>query len=139
MKTNQKCYTDPTNGKSIKCNDQEREYLFDNKVSPRCDGGPENVKHRSVYYSLRKNFKCNAHVRTPLNVASMRQYLEKKHNLANVQMQLVAKSKMLNLKKTRQERMQQKYEKTNALNHYLKEKVYNPVDNVDLDNDLNNV
>lgn len=34
------------------------EAVYDNKLSPRCDGGPENVKHRAVYYAFRKELKC---------------------------------------------------------------------------------
>lgn len=33
-------------------------YIFDNKMSPRCDGGPDDFKYRSVYYTLRHNMKC---------------------------------------------------------------------------------
>ncbi len=38
-------------------NDDEYAYVFDNKLSPRCDQ-PEDMKDRSVYYALRKNTKC---------------------------------------------------------------------------------
>lgn len=43
----------------VRCtgNDDEYAYVFDNKLSPRCDQ-PENMKDRSVYYALRKNTKC---------------------------------------------------------------------------------
>lgn len=34
------------------------ESVYDNKLSPRCDGGPENVKHRAVYYAYRKELQC---------------------------------------------------------------------------------
>lgn len=48
------------NAKTIQCNSNHNDYnyIFDNKLSPRCDGGPTEVKHRSVYYSLRKTLKC---------------------------------------------------------------------------------
>lgn len=32
--------------------------VFDNKLSPRCDGGPEFVKNRAVYYAYRRDLKC---------------------------------------------------------------------------------
>lgn len=35
-------------------------YEFDNRLSPRCDGGPDEVKHRSVYYTLRRSIKCTS-------------------------------------------------------------------------------
>lgn len=35
-------------------------YAYDNKLSPRCDGGPDHVKHRSVYYALRRDLKCKS-------------------------------------------------------------------------------
>lgn len=33
-------------------------YEFDNKMSPRCDGGPSEFRHRSVYYTMRHNIRC---------------------------------------------------------------------------------
>lgn len=33
-------------------------YVYDNKLSPRCDGGPDAVKHKSVYYALRRDLNC---------------------------------------------------------------------------------
>lgn len=33
-------------------------YEFDNKMSPRCDGGPEDFRYRSVYYTMRHSIKC---------------------------------------------------------------------------------
>lgn len=63
---NSNCFTNPKTGKLENCqtNDAnnyytEWTYEFDNKLSPRCDGGPEEVKHRSVYYTLRHNVKCS--------------------------------------------------------------------------------
>ena len=34
------------------------EAVYDNKLSPRCDGGPDNVKSRAVYYAFRRDLKC---------------------------------------------------------------------------------
>lgn len=34
-------------------------YSFEHKIAPVCNG-PMNVKDRSVYYALRKNFKCSS-------------------------------------------------------------------------------
>lgn len=33
-------------------------YEFDNRLSPRCDGGPRNARHQTVYYALRRSLKC---------------------------------------------------------------------------------
>lgn len=59
------CFTNPKTGKLENCqkndagsNYPEWTYEFDNKLSPRCDGGPDEVKHRSVYYTLRHSVKC---------------------------------------------------------------------------------
>lgn len=55
------CDRNGATGHVTKCerNDNDYVYVFDNKLSPRCDGGPDHVRHRSVYYSLRKSMKCN--------------------------------------------------------------------------------
>lgn len=51
-------------------NDDEYSYVFDNKLSPRCDQ-PEDMKDRSVYYALRKNTKCTmANWTKPDNITS---------------------------------------------------------------------
>lgn len=34
------------------------ETVYDNQLSPKCDGGPAEVKHRAVYYAFRKELKC---------------------------------------------------------------------------------
>lgn len=34
------------------------ETVYDNKLTPRCDGGPANAKHRTVYYVFRRDLKC---------------------------------------------------------------------------------
>lgn len=50
-----------TNNRSS-CKDTKLyEYVHDNKMSPRCDGGPEDVKYRSIFYVLRRNMKCARH------------------------------------------------------------------------------
>lgn len=62
IKTNKKskiCDYDIHKNRTNSCNDTKLiEYVHDNKMSPRCDGGPEDVKHRSVFYVLRRNMKC---------------------------------------------------------------------------------
>lgn len=60
-----RCYINPKTGKLESCDERmindypKYSYDFDNKLSPRCDGGPKDVKHRSVYYTLRRNIKCS--------------------------------------------------------------------------------
>lgn len=59
------CSIDPRTGYET-CTDSDIHqyfYEFDNKMSPRCDGGPSEYQYRSVYYTLRHNIKCtqNAH------------------------------------------------------------------------------
>lgn len=52
------CHMDST--KTTKCSDNHYEYnyIFDNKLSPRCNGGPTIAQNRSVYYSIRKTLQC---------------------------------------------------------------------------------
>lgn len=65
-KSKSNCYINPKTGKMENCQVRNTDnddfpqwtYEFDNKLSPRCDGGPEEVKHQSVYYFLRRNVKC---------------------------------------------------------------------------------
>lgn len=58
------CYMNGKTGQYESCDDELMDdfpqwtYEFDNRLSPRCDGGPEEVMHRSVYYTLRRNIKC---------------------------------------------------------------------------------
>lgn len=53
------CHMDST--KTTKCLDDHYEYnyIFDNKLSPRCNGGPPIAQNRSVYYSIRKTLQCS--------------------------------------------------------------------------------
>lgn len=58
------CYMNGKTGQYDSCDEQLLDdyprwaYEFDNRLSPRCDGGPDDVKHRSVYYTLRRSIKC---------------------------------------------------------------------------------
>lgn len=57
----QAAYNDPmyTGHESEVCREKiVYNIVYDNKLSPRCDGGPNNVKHRSVYYVYRRDLKC---------------------------------------------------------------------------------
>lgn len=46
-------------GQQLSCREKiVYETVYDNKLSPRCDGGPENVKHRAVFYAFRRDLKC---------------------------------------------------------------------------------
>jgi hypothetical protein len=59
--TSNKCILDFQTAKQISCinnGDNEYEYGFDIRQSPKCDGGPSDVQQRSVYYAMRKNLKC---------------------------------------------------------------------------------
>lgn len=49
------------------------EAVYDNKLSPRCDGGPANVKGRAVYYAYRKELKCKS-LEEDLTDGRMRQW-----------------------------------------------------------------
>lgn len=35
------------------------EYVYSKPLSPRCDGNPEPIKGRSLYYALRRDLRCN--------------------------------------------------------------------------------
>ncbi|GAB0094389.1 Leucine-rich repeat [Sergentomyia squamirostris] len=55
----QKCSADAVKSGLAPCETVESfTYVYDNKLSPRCDGGPENVKHKTVYYALRRDLRC---------------------------------------------------------------------------------
>lgn len=56
----EKCLYNKKTGEKMKCNNNRNEfsYIFDNKLSPRCDGGPIDLQYRSVYYTLRKHLRC---------------------------------------------------------------------------------
>jgi Leucine rich repeat/BspA type Leucine rich repeat region (6 copies) len=57
-----KCILDFQTGKKISCTTTGGDiydYGFDIRQSPKCDGGPTDVQHRSVYYVMRKNLKCD--------------------------------------------------------------------------------
>lgn len=54
------CSVDPQTGFETCADAQTNQYSyqFDNKMSPRCDGGPKEFQYRSVYYTLRHNIEC---------------------------------------------------------------------------------
>lgn len=54
------CAVDPQTGfeSCTEALTNQYSYQFDNKMSPRCDGGPSEFQYRSVYYTLRHNIKC---------------------------------------------------------------------------------
>lgn len=58
------CYMNGKTGQYDSCDDELTDdyprwaYEFDNRLSPRCDGGPKLVQNRSVYYTLRRSMKC---------------------------------------------------------------------------------
>ncbi|XP_055712744.1 leucine-rich repeats and immunoglobulin-like domains protein 3 [Phlebotomus papatasi] len=56
----QKCSAEAVKYGLLPCRPLEGTYSYgyDNKLSPRCDGGPDHVKHRTVYYALRRDLKC---------------------------------------------------------------------------------
>lgn len=63
------CFMNGKTGQYESCDDELMDtypryaYEFDNRLSPRCDGGPAKIEHRSVYYALRKGIKCTTDVR----------------------------------------------------------------------------
>lgn len=76
IKTNKKskiCKYDQNNNRASSCKDTKlNEYIHDNKMSPRCDGGPEEVKHRSIFYVLRRNMKCAKNINLTNDVKNLR-------------------------------------------------------------------
>lgn len=82
------CFLNGKTGEYEACDDELMDdyprwaYEFDNRLSPRCDGGPEEVKHRSIYYTLRRSFKCASSVRKPMNWTKLeKQRIQEKYAL----------------------------------------------------------
>lgn len=55
------------------------EYVYSKPLSPRCEGSPEPIKGRSLYYALRRDLRCNMKKH---RVKSERKHKEKKERLA---------------------------------------------------------
>lgn len=81
-RSNQKCLADPTVPSRMQCNSNQYsfEYGFDAKMTPRCDGGPDEALGRSVYYSMRKTLACPSTVvkATPQELAKRTAHLTEK-------------------------------------------------------------
>lgn len=77
-KKDSSCNIDST--KQIKCanNDYEYNYIFDNKLSPRCNGGPDIAQNRSVFYTIRKTLQCKKIEKMSPNKMDKKLYLQKK-------------------------------------------------------------
>lgn len=128
------CTRNLKTGKVIKCDKSENDYLytFDNKLSPRCDGGPENVKYRSVYYSLRKTMKCISskpvRAKTDETIVFQPNHLKYKHlteKLNFYDKYIKPKLAPVSAKEQRMQKMRQKIRKTvstNELKYLLKSK-----------------
>lgn len=130
-----KCIKDFQTG-DVQCtgSDDEYSYVFDNKLSPRCDQ-PEDMKDRSVYYALRKNTKCamvgwtkptsdtTSHV-VRMKLKAMEEFVQKSFDPIGT-----AKP----MKKQRQEQFKAKYRKAmkNTIEYLLshKEKTMSEVKN----------
>lgn len=133
-KAPQDCTRNLKTGEVIKCIKSENDYLytFDNKLSPRCDGGPENVKYRSVYYSLRKTMKCipsrPAKVKTDEKLVFQPNHLKYKHlteKMNYYNKYIKPKMAPVSAKEQRMQKMRQKIRKTvtaNDLKYLLKSK-----------------
>ncbi|KAJ6639684.1 TLR4 interactor with leucine rich repeats [Pseudolycoriella hygida] len=115
-------------------NDDEYSYVFDNKLSPRCDQ-PEDMKGRSVYYALRKNTKCTmVGYAKPVNATSEVIRMKVKAMEEFVHKSFESKGKKSNpMKKQRQDQFKAKYRKSvqNNIEYLLsqKEKRINEVKN----------
>lgn len=142
--TTPQCVRDLKTGKIIKCTETDK-YVFDNKLSPRCDGGPDEVYQRSVYYSLRKTMKCTQR-RAPTTIKPTvvfdRNHLKFKHTEHKLktnswhqeEMDLIMKRQ----KYMRQQQQKKKYQQTMASNDlkFVLKKI--PIQN-DSDVELNNI
>lgn len=140
----QNCIRDLKTGKIIKCTETEK-YLFDNKLSPRCNGGPENVKYRSVYYSLRKTFKC-----TPVQTQTVqsgklvfdKNHLKLKHTSEKLKSMTWYQQEIELIQKSQKHiRQKKKYHKAKIASNELKfilKKIEIP-SNSDDENELNNI
>lgn len=113
-----------------KTNEVKYNYVYDMKVSPRCDGGPEQVIHRNVYYVLRKNLNCNLKKAIAEHERMIRQFdknkiaikykqikqheieQEKLHKTTDRKFNMI---KAIDLKIERQQKMYNKYMKGIAL------------------------
>lgn len=113
----------------VRCtgNDDEYAYVFDNKLSPRCDQ-PEDMKGRSVYYALRKNTKCTMVGWTkPIQASDTRSEVVRMKLKAMeefVQKSLDPKGTIHPIKKQRQDQFKAKYRKamTNTIEFVLNQK-----------------
>lgn len=134
-KAPQDCTRNLKTGKVIKCDKSENDYLytFDNKLSPRCDGGPEDVKYRSVYYSLRKTMKCitsrPVRAKTDEKIVFQPNHLKYKHlteKMNYYNKYIKPKMAPVSAKEQRMQKMRKKIRKTtnaNDLKYLLKAKV----------------
>lgn len=109
-----KCVNDLQKGE-IRCtgNDDEYSYVFDNKLSPRCDQ-PEDMKDRSVYYALRKNTKCSmVGLTKPDNITSevVRMKLKVMEEFVKKSFNPIGNGKVDPMKKQRHDNFKAKYRK----------------------------
>lgn len=72
-------------------------YKFDNKLVPRCDGGPTRALQKSVYYSLRKLLNCpsTVKVQSPTQYAKRIQFDSKSYIAQKYLLTMVNNTKTL--------------------------------------------
>lgn len=101
--------------KTIKCSSDhtyEYNYIFDNKLSPRCKS-PDIAQNRSIYYSIRKTLRCKKMDKISKRDPNMgkKQYLKKKFD-ETIEKQLM-QSKQLREMYTNTKRINEKDEYNN--------------------------
>jgi hypothetical protein len=154
MKKEKKCVKS-RDFKDVYCGKTElkAEYIYDNKMSPRCNGGPEKVKDRAVYYAVKRDLMCKPkhEPRDPKKEAKENKYY-------NYQMSLLTKSKFdrqyqghvvakehMDAFKMKQQRLRAKYLNSKLQNTMRKEGVNSlsyqkkKINEINYENDDNNI